>query len=545
MAYCLAKLQESSLSARKPKELIKQAFLNTQNRSRKEYPKELRSVDCYAINPDFQAMLQYDAHTVQWKEVGKAKNDNDIENMVFEHVKEEKDILAQVVIDSPKNFDSVLAGVEHDQTTKVTGEHGSDDVIKEDSVMVKVKFNHKCDNGSLEGHYLGRKFKNSRWLEGVKIGQPQSTIENTKIHMVRGMMWLALRYMKAKESEFILPHLRILRKLGLDEIRSMYLNELGKMSYVVGVTAGNKGLNMYQTCTTKRAKGVEVDAYHNDILALLLGSVEGVKEELIQEDGMDAGFAFLHYKTLNVIEFEWSFVPGVELTSLEMDYFDFFKSQHGYKIKIPSIAVAAYSFQERMIKNRLQVVEKWLVKWKWKKLCGRKKNFWKIGTNSRDPWGQGSFKGRVLLCVQLKYGVLYVLSTSRRLFNFDLQKDASVVQKLSNPDFVVSFRRHPKGGWFFFRWIRAWTYPFQIILPILQSPVFKTKDEHLEVNSLSDCSLSDLRMLKNLWLSGVVMFEAITRKTSITFKQKEFGSQALVPYVSSFFLKIRIELVQG
>ncbi|GJU27192.1 hypothetical protein Tco_1165813 [Tanacetum coccineum] len=334
--------------------------------------------------------------------------------------------------------------------------HGYDDVIKEDSVMVKVKFNHKCDNVSLEGHYLGRKFKNSRWLEGVKIGQPQSTIENTKIHMVRGMMWLALRYMKAKESEFILPHLRLLRKLGLDEIRSMYLNELGKMSYVVGVTAGNKGLNMYQTCkkidveghlyvvncfvklfknyylsgTTKRAKGVEVDAYQDDILALLLGLVEGVKEVLSacsllkydeisrdmvgkdiqdkyssklffaheksinQEDGMDAGFALLHYKTVNVIEFEWSFVHGVELSKvLQM-------------LELLQLALAIKHlymevlFQERMIKNRLQAVDKWLVKWKWKKLCGRKKNFWKIfGTNSRDPWGQGSFKGRVLLCV--------------------------------------------------------------------------------------------------------------------------------------------------
>ncbi|GJX04751.1 hypothetical protein Tco_0190667, partial [Tanacetum coccineum] len=145
------------------------------------------------------------AHTVQWKDVGKAKNDNDIENMVFEDVKEEKDIVAQV--EKERKLKHGLS------------EHGSDDVIKEDSVMVKVKFNHKYDNGSLEGHYLGRKFKNSRRLEGVKIGQPQSTIENTKIHMVHGMMWFALRYMKAKESEFILPHLRLLRKLGLDEIR--------------------------------------------------------------------------------------------------------------------------------------------------------------------------------------------------------------------------------------------------------------------------------------------------------------------------------------
>ncbi|GKD40933.1 hypothetical protein Tco_1261140, partial [Tanacetum coccineum] len=135
---------------------------------------------------------------------------------------------------------------------------------------------------------------------------------------------------------------------------------------------------------------------------------------LVQEDGMDAGFAFLHYKALNVIEFECSFVPGVELNkvlqmlellqlalaikhlymevryiqnfkaSLEMDYADFSKSQHGHKVKIHGIAVAAYSFQERMIKNRLQAVDMWLVKWKWKKLCGRKMNFWKIGTREKS-----------------------------------------------------------------------------------------------------------------------------------------------------------------
>ncbi|GKB31963.1 hypothetical protein Tco_0871364 [Tanacetum coccineum] len=204
----------------------------------------------------------------------------------------------------------------------------------------------------------------------------------------------------------------------------------------------------------ERAKGVEVDAYQDDILALLLGSVEGVKEELsacsllkydeisremgkidyiclftfkstnsrsklvpiewldislqlldlstlhseptdiktialissitkelpmymsilprepfvfyqilhgnlysllVQEDGMDAGFAFLHYKTVNVIEFEWSFVPGVELSKvLQM-------------LELLQLALAIKHlymevlFQERMIKNRLQAVDKCLM----------------------------------------------------------------------------------------------------------------------------------------------------------------------------------------
>ncbi|GJX76049.1 hypothetical protein Tco_0322860 [Tanacetum coccineum] len=33
-----------------------------------------------------------------------------------------------------------------------------------------------------------------------------------------------------------------------------------------------------------------------------------------------------------------------------------------------------------------------------------------------------------------------------KLFNLDLQKDALVAQKFQNPDFVVSFRRRPRGG---------------------------------------------------------------------------------------------------
>ncbi|GJU57959.1 hypothetical protein Tco_1235725 [Tanacetum coccineum] len=36
--------------------------------------------------------------------------------------------------------------------------------------------------------------------------------------------------------------------------------------------------------------------------------------------------------------------------------------------------------------------------------------------------------------------------SARKLFNLDLQKDASVAQKFQNPDFVVSFRRRPRCG---------------------------------------------------------------------------------------------------
>nr|GEY49755.1 hypothetical protein [Tanacetum cinerariifolium]GFB41271.1 hypothetical protein [Tanacetum cinerariifolium] len=119
--YCLAKLQEATLKARKPKELIRTSPITTKNRLEEEYPQELKqSVVSYAINLGFQAIIESDAHMIQLEDVGEAKNDNDIENLVCEDV-EEKDIVAQVVIDSPKKIVSVLAGVKHYQITKVIG----------------------------------------------------------------------------------------------------------------------------------------------------------------------------------------------------------------------------------------------------------------------------------------------------------------------------------------------------------------------------------------------------------------------------------------
>ncbi|GKF62934.1 hypothetical protein Tco_0182988, partial [Tanacetum coccineum] len=55
------------------------------------------------------------------KDVNQVENNKYIENLVFEDVNEEKNIVAQVVTDSPKIVISALAGVEHYQTTKVTG----------------------------------------------------------------------------------------------------------------------------------------------------------------------------------------------------------------------------------------------------------------------------------------------------------------------------------------------------------------------------------------------------------------------------------------
>ncbi|GJU85049.1 hypothetical protein Tco_1292595 [Tanacetum coccineum] len=60
-----------------------------------------------------------------------------------------------------------------------------------------------------------------------------------------------------------------------------------------------------------------------------------------------------------------------------------------------------------------------------------------------------------------------------------------VISASPNADRIVDFRQ-----------IRAWTYLFQTILPILQSLIFGTQAEHLDSNSLSDYSLSDFEMLK-------------------------------------------------
>ncbi|GKA13291.1 hypothetical protein Tco_0692937 [Tanacetum coccineum] len=46
----------------------------------------------------------------------------------------------------------------------------------------------------------------------------------------------------------------------------------------------------------------------------------------------------------------------------------------------------------------------------------------------------------------LKSKVVDLLGSARKSFNLYLQKDASVAQKFQNPDFAVSFQRHPRGG---------------------------------------------------------------------------------------------------
>ncbi|GKC32034.1 hypothetical protein Tco_1039328 [Tanacetum coccineum] len=125
---------------------------------------------------------------------------------------------------------------------------------------------------------------------------------------------------------------------------------------------------------------------------------------LVQEDGSDTNFAFFYRKTLTARNFGCSLVVGVKLDKvsgnykacLEIDYVDFLKSQPLLKIKIPGIV--ACSLEVMMIKNK--IVDKWLVKWKLKKLCGIEMNILKNCTNSFDPWGQGTFdEESIVMCL--------------------------------------------------------------------------------------------------------------------------------------------------
>ncbi|GKA37270.1 RNA-directed DNA polymerase, eukaryota [Tanacetum coccineum] len=119
----------------------------------------------------------------------------------------------------------------------------------------------------------------------------------------------------------------------------------------------------------------------------------------------------------------------------QVNYADIFRSQPKLKVDIISKLVTTYFNEEMVIKNRSQAVDKWLVKWKWKKLHRRKMDMLKIGINSLDPWGQGSldpwgqgsFKRGVLLCVCFEFRVIYVVLLSRRLdpfpFNYNMGID--------------------------------------------------------------------------------------------------------------------------
>nr|GEY74163.1 hypothetical protein [Tanacetum cinerariifolium] len=92
-AYCLAKLQEVTFEARKPKELIRTTPLPTQNKPQKEYPQEHR------------------------KDVGETEITKKVDKVVLDDVEEQKDSQSKLVNESPQNFIFIVpVGV----TTNVT-----------------------------------------------------------------------------------------------------------------------------------------------------------------------------------------------------------------------------------------------------------------------------------------------------------------------------------------------------------------------------------------------------------------------------------------
>ncbi|GJZ88422.1 hypothetical protein Tco_0660204 [Tanacetum coccineum] len=289
-AYCLAKLHESTLKARKPKELIKTASLNTQNRPRKEYPEELRSADCYAINLDFQATLQSDAHTVQLKDVGVEQYQTTKVTGYFERNKQDmlwdtfemQDLCPSLAVkkeseDGRKNL-SLLAEIKSIEGMEKTSiemlnkhkrmgkssnvmifaenfewkpglefwlvekgrknhyglnEHGVTDTVRNVSLMIVVKVHPKYGIQSFEWQYLGRKYIGSRRLQGVTDVQHHFRLENTKFYKVTDMMWDELQFETIKKVDLILPCHILLKKLGYKNTESVYWDKLTEMSQLV------------------------------------------------------------------------------------------------------------------------------------------------------------------------------------------------------------------------------------------------------------------------------------------------------------------------
>ncbi|GJW06421.1 hypothetical protein Tco_1568844 [Tanacetum coccineum] len=529
---------------------------------------------------------------IQLKDVGEAEKDNNIENMVFEYVKEEKDIVAQVVIDSPNNFVSVLAGVEQYQTTKVTGyfernkqdmlwdtfemqdlcpslavkkesedgrnnlsllaeiksiegmektsiemlnkhkrmgkssnvmifaenfewkpglefwlvekgrknhyglnEHGVTDTVRNVSLMIVVKVHPKYGIQSFEWQYLGRKYIGSRRLQGDV--QHHFRLENTKFYKVTDMMWDELQFETIKKVDLILPCHILLKKLGYENTESVKTNLTGIQMEDNILMAGGmakcrvgakwdcegqtfdvvcyvKLVNLcYNVDTRGVVKGLKTGAHQamfyknigsadncfQEIIKVLFGLnllklkkdweatgigislpiVQGVEEKLnvchlfnCDENSEEIENKNLIYsRSMKSLK---EFHVEVQLKGIsQIEYADFLKSQQELILKIKSEKVATYFLEEWVMKNRLQVVDKWLVKWKWKKVCGKKREILTIGTNSLDPWGQGSFERGVLLCVYFEFSVIYVIFVSPRRYFCDVLDTPAIPQAQRPP----------------------------------------------------------------------------------------------------------------
>nr|GFB69176.1 hypothetical protein [Tanacetum cinerariifolium] len=98
-----------------------------------------RSVDCYAINTEFQALLESRADNIQVEDVGETEINKDVDKVVLDNVEEQKDSVAQVVNESPQDsVFSVPVGV----ITNVTGYFG------------RIKREMLCDTSCMQDVYL-------------------------------------------------------------------------------------------------------------------------------------------------------------------------------------------------------------------------------------------------------------------------------------------------------------------------------------------------------------------------------------------------------
>nr|GEX90615.1 hypothetical protein [Tanacetum cinerariifolium] len=156
-AYCLAKLQEATLEARKSKK----------------------------DNEDGQKDLSL---------VGESESIDGMQKASIEMLNKHKRMAkSRSVVVFAENFEwkpglEFLSVEKGKKIRHRLNEHGSADMLRKWSLTARVELYHKYINESLEGNYLGKKFKSSRRLQGVINGQPRSTPKTAKYHMVSDLI---------------------------------------------------------------------------------------------------------------------------------------------------------------------------------------------------------------------------------------------------------------------------------------------------------------------------------------------------------------------
>nr|GEU32974.1 hypothetical protein [Tanacetum cinerariifolium] len=347
-AYCLAKLQEATLEARKPKELIRTTSLPTQNRPQEKYPKEHTSVDRYAINTEFQALLEYDTHTIQLEDIGETKNDKDVEKIVLEDVEEQEDSVAHVVSESPQellNLGPFVSGkpnleiqIAKESKEAIEGANTGSEVVSENE-----------DMGDYTGYaYVSRiatilkqlgNIKDIKKLELNEVNEDGKVVEASQI----------------KDN--------ILRQPS-DDLNVVENFEWKPGSYVGLADLTSSIKELFATSFTD----VSGQWYWDEIIKILL----------LESDAKHLYMAAEFTKDLDALS-----------ALSEVFSVDFFSSQTKFKtFNILNEMPAAYFLEELMIKNKKKDVKKWLFEIQWKTLRKRKLTFWYYGITYLNPWRQ-------------------------------------------------------------------------------------------------------------------------------------------------------------